>query len=129
MARILVVEDSRTQAGELRLLQTGKMPLRNDRLDLARLTRDTVADYRGVFEQAGLAVAVDVPQTPVWVHGDAARLAQVLHNLVDNSIKFGRRGGQVAVSLAPDQNRSWAILIVRDDGAGIEPETLARLFE
>jgi CheY-like chemotaxis protein len=70
-----------------------------------------------------------VPETPVWVVGDVARLTQVLDNLLENARKFTDRGGEVAVRLVGDGASGHAIVSVRDTGIGIEPRTIPGLFE
>ena len=107
----------------------GKIRLRRERLDLARLVRTTAGDRRHALTDVGVALTVETPETPVWLTGDATRLAQVLSNLLDNAAKFTDRGGRVEVKLTADESRRWAELRVRDTGVGIEPELLARLFE
>jgi signal transduction histidine kinase len=64
---------------------------------------------------------------PVWVEGDATRLAQVLGNLLHNAAKFTDPGGQVRVRLATLGQR--ARVTVTDTGFGIEPEVLPRVFD
>ena len=59
---------------------------------------------------------------------DSDRLRQVLSNLVDNGIKYGRPGGSLTVS-AGAKAGGWLEVCVRDDGPGIPPEALARVFE
>ena len=107
----------------------GKIALRRERLDLARLARDSTDDHRPAFEQPGLTLAADVPETPVWVMGDSTRLAQVLDNLLHNAAKFTDRGGKVTVRVVLDGDRRQAVLSVSDTGTGIEPEMLPRLFD
>ena len=113
----------------------GKIRLRRERLDLARLVRTTAADHRHALTEAGLELSVEAPETPVWLTGDATRLAQVLSNLLDNAVKFTDRGGRVAVKLtAPGEPGASAPggsaeLRVRDTGVGVGPELLPRLFE
>ena len=113
----------------------GKIQLRRERMDLARLVRTTAADFRHALTEAGVALTVQTPETPVWITGDAMRLEQVLSNLLDNAAKFTDRGGRVTVMLsaAGEPGASapggQAELRVRDTGVGIEPEVLARLFE
>jgi CheY-like chemotaxis protein len=70
-----------------------------------------------------------VPPAPVWVAGDAARLAQVLTNLLDNAVKFRADGGRVAVRLTAPAGLGQAVLEVADDGSGITAEMLPRLFD
>jgi signal transduction histidine kinase len=68
-------------------------------------------------------VAAGVPA----VHGDSARLVQVLTNLLGNSLKYTERGGSVTVHAAP---RGDSVLItVRDTGSGIPADILPRIFE
>jgi PAS domain S-box-containing protein len=107
----------------------GRVTLRPERLDLARLTATAAGDRRPLFEKAGLALAVEVPATPVWVTGDPARLTQVVTNLLDNATKFTDRGGRVTVRVAADPAAGRAVLTVRDTGVGLPADLLPRLFE
>jgi PAS domain S-box-containing protein len=104
-----------------------KVTLRRERLDLGKLVRLAVEDQRPAFDAAGVALAVDAPPDPVWVHGDQTRLTQVVGNLLHNALKFTDQGGSVAVRVQAPNGR--ATVAVRDTGLGIEPEMLARLFE
>jgi PAS domain S-box-containing protein len=105
----------------------GTVRLRRERLDLARLVRAAVEDRRAALAQAGLTLTVQTPETPVWVSGDATRLAQVLQNLLDNAGRFTDPGGRVAVDL--EAAAGEARLRVRDTGVGIDAAMLLRLFE
>ena len=110
-------------------LTRGKMQLRTQRLDLAQVTRTAAEDYRPVLAQAGLTLRLDVPTIPVWVMGDVTRLTQILNNLLDNAIKFSEGKGEVAVRVTADAAKRQAVLSVRDQGVGIEPEVMPRLFD
>jgi PAS domain S-box-containing protein len=107
----------------------GAIRLQRERLDLARLVRTTAEDHRPALERAGLALAVTVPETPVWVNGDGTRLAQVVGNLLDNAANFTGRGGRVTVTVEVDREGRRAEVQVADTGAGIGREVLPRLFE
>ena len=106
----------------------GKIVLRSERLDLAALTRQTVADHRALVEQGGLVLDTDVAPGPLWVEGDSARLAQILGNLLNNAIKFTDRGGHVGVRLRSDAEGKHALIDVSDTGIGMTPDTVASLF-
>jgi signal transduction histidine kinase len=110
-------------------ISRGKVRLRRERLDLSRLVRTGAEDRRPCLERAGLTLTVEVPETPLWVTGDPARLSQVLNNLLHNAAKFTDPGGRVGVGLTPDGAGTQAVLTVRDTGMGIEREVLPRLFE
>jgi PAS domain S-box-containing protein len=107
----------------------GKIELHCERLDLGRLARLAAEDRRSALEAAGLALAVQTPETPVWVSGDATRLAQVVGNLLDNARKFTKAGGRVSVRLTADATAHEVVLDVLDTGMGFEPTEAARLFE
>jgi CheY-like chemotaxis protein len=109
----------------------GKILLRPERLDLARLVRDATEDCRSLLEEGGVAFTLKLPEEPVWVEGDPTRLAQVMSNLLQNAVKFTDRGGHVTVRLAVDAigGAGRATVTIRDTGIGIEPEMLPRVFE
>jgi PAS domain S-box-containing protein len=107
----------------------GRARLRSERLDLARLVRTVVADRRPLLEEAGVALTVKTPPTPVWIMGDSDRLAQVFDNLLDNETKFVDRGGSVTVVLTVARESSEAVLTFTDTGIGFAPEMRDRLFE
>jgi signal transduction histidine kinase len=113
---------------DLSRIGRGKIVLHPERLDLARLVRETVEDRRGSFAEAGLELLVETPTDPVWVNGEGRRLVQVVGNLLHNAQKFTDRGGRVSVTVARD-GEDQAAVAVRDTGIGIAPEMLGRLFE
>ncbi|HEV8334923.1 MAG TPA: ATP-binding protein [Candidatus Polarisedimenticolia bacterium] len=111
---------------EVSRITHGKITLRRERVDLARLVRQSVEDHRALLEASGVSLEAEVPQVPLWVVGDPTRLAQVMSNLLDNAGKFTPAGGRVTVKLAAGDE---AVLTVCDTGIGIEPDVLPRIFE
>ena len=107
----------------------GKVQLRKERLDLARVAGQSVEAHRSAFAARRVGLRLEAPDTPVWVSGDATRLTQVLDNLLANALKFTAEGGAVAVAITTGGDGRHAALAVRDSGVGIEPEMLPRLFE
>lgn len=96
-------------------------------LDLGKLLRDVVSDYRPQFETAGLKLTMNVPEQPVHIEGDRTRLSQCVGNLLHNALKFTPQGGTVSLALYPDATQ--ADVEVTDTGPGIPPELLSKLFE
>jgi signal transduction histidine kinase len=105
----------------------GRVLLKPERLDLIRLVRESVEDCRGVHEEAGLTLALEVPEGRVLVEGDPARLSQVVGNLLRNAAKFTDPDGCVMVRVACDSQ--WATVAVRDTGIGIAAEMLPHVFD
>jgi two-component system CheB/CheR fusion protein len=114
---------------EVARLNRGMVELRLTQLDLGQLVRTVAEEHRAAFGQAGLTLTLELPPAPVWVMGDASRLALVLTNLLQNAVKYGAGGGAVNVRLGTDAHPGQAVLAVRDDGVGIAPDLLPRLFD
>jgi PAS domain S-box-containing protein len=108
-------------------ISRGKITLDRSRVDAREVVRRTCEDHRSIFERRGIHLSVATPATPVWIDADATRLAQVLGNLLQNAAKFTRENGSTSVSVTAAEGR--AELRVRDDGIGIAPELLDRVFE
>ena len=71
---------------------------------------ETAEDRRGSLTEAGLDLQLDVAASPLWVNGDATRLAQVVGNLLQNALKFTDRGGRVTVCVAPAADGRHALV-------------------
>jgi signal transduction histidine kinase len=103
----------------------GKLRLQREPVELGEIVRRTVDDLRTEAEARGNALELVPAAEPLWVDGDAARLAQIVGNLLHNAAKF-TQGGRIEVSLGRD--RGDVMLRVRDTGAGIRAEDLPRVF-
>lgn len=104
----------------------GKIELKLERLDLAEVTTRAVEMAMPLIEQRAHHLDVDVP-SGLTVRGDAVRLAQVVANLLNNAAKYMEKGGRIGVRAA---RSGGAIEVrVRDQGIGIAPEMLPRVFE
>jgi signal transduction histidine kinase len=86
----------------------------------------TVEDHAASFAEAGLEVGVSVPERAVWVDADPTRIAQAVGNLLGNALKFTSRGGHIAVAV--EEEDGHAVVRVEDDGVGMSPEILGRIF-
>jgi len=106
---------------------SGKLDLEMATLDLPALVRASVDSARPTASANGVALEVVISPLSSPISGDAARLQQVVTNLLTNSLKFTARAGRVMVRLA--QQESKAVLTVADSGSGIRPEVLPFVFE
>lgn len=107
-------------------ISSGKLLIRREHEDLVELVRAVVDDHRAEAEREGVSLTFTGGE-PLWVLGDATRLAQCVGNILANAIKFTDRNGQIAVVVA--REGETAVIRVRDDGVGMDAETLARAFE
>jgi two-component system CheB/CheR fusion protein len=105
----------------------GQVTLQPERIDLAALVERAVELNREQIELRHHRLSVDLPRDPIWLEGDATRLAQVFGNLLNNAAKYTDEGGEISVSAAIEDNR--AVFRVRDTGIGIAPELLPHIFE
>ena len=111
---------------DLSRVEAGRLELRYERVDVARLLAETLATVRPLAEARNLTLESADAQ-PLEADVDAARLRQVVYNLVSNAIKFTPAGGTVSVSLSQDEDSLR--LTVTDTGAGIDPADQGRVFE
>jgi PAS domain S-box-containing protein len=105
----------------------GKIELQLTTVDPREIARRSCADCRSLFEERGVDLVLAESAEAVWVRADPARLAQMVHNLLGNALKFTSPGGRVHVAV--EQRDGACEVSVRDDGVGIEPENLGRIFE
>jgi two-component system sensor histidine kinase MtrB len=111
---------------ELSRLDAGQEPLRRESIDLAAIAHESVELLRPLAAARGLALRLDLVSAPGA--GDPDRLAQVIANLVGNAIQHHGPGpGSVTVTTRREGHRM--VLGVTDDGPGIPPEHLLRIFE
>jgi PAS domain S-box-containing protein len=107
-------------------LDSGKLHVEIEPCDPLEIVR-TEIEAASAHAPESVALAIDAPaQVPV-VSADAGQLRQVVANLIDNAIKYSPVGGEVTVSLRPDNGS--VRLEVSDTGIGIPPEERRRIFE
>ncbi len=103
----------------------GRLELRTAPVDLVAVVQEALAQARPLAEDRQVALAATV--SPAVVKGDAAMLARVVGNLLENAIRYNRPGGRVNVELVEADGE--AVLRVQDDGVGIPAEDQPRVFE
>jgi len=116
----------------------------DDLLDVSRITRGKVElklaqlDLRTAIEQAVEActpaadaakhtLEVSLPDQPLYSYADPARVTQMISNLLSNAVRYTKKGGKLSVEARVDG--SEAVILVRDNGQGIAPDMLDRVFE
>ena len=133
-------------------ISRGTVQLRPERIDLRTVVGQAVDASRPLYQADGRTLTVELPPAPVYIQGDMTRLIQVVSNLLNNAAKFTNEGGRVWLTLERVDGESnpntvrgrsartgryagagpaspTARLRVRDDGIGIAPNQLERIFD
>lgn len=105
----------------------GKIVLRPERALVADVVSQAIQACRPAIEASGHELTVHVPEGPIAIMADPARLAQIITNLLQNAVKYTDRGGRITVVVESDDRE--ATIRVRDNGIGIAPEVLPRIFD
>ena len=110
-------------------IQDGRFNLNLEEVDLAAEVEDAVFTYRNLMDQDGIELRYDCDEAAIpMIEGDPERLKQVLLNVLDNAVKYGRDGGTIEVSLTAEKEGGVAIR-VRDHGPGIPEDELPHVKE
>lgn len=112
---------------EVSRITTGRVQLHQERIAVAGVVEQAVETARPLVEQHRHELTVTVPPQPIMLYADAARLEQVVVNLLTNAAKYTNDGGHIWLSV--QQEGDEAVLRVRDTGVGIAPELLPRIFD
>ena len=108
-------------------ISQGKITLRREPLNLTGLLAQTAEDLRPMADTHGGALKVSVPADRLWVEADPTRVAQMISNLLHNAIKYSSPNGRIELGLIREGGQ--AVVRVSDNGLGIPPEMLDRIFE
>ncbi|MES2886545.1 MAG: response regulator [Pseudomonadota bacterium] len=108
-------------------ISQGKIVLKVEPMDLAAAIAHGVETVRLFIDARHITLTQHLPAHPVWLHGDAARLSQVVANLLNNAAKYTQEGGAIHLALSVEDGR--AVVCVKDNGMGIDAELLPNVFE
>ncbi|MFD2572434.1 sensor histidine kinase [Spirosoma soli] len=109
-------------------LETGEVKMNFGRVDLAQVTHEIFEQLEKITHAKHTSLRMKTPHPgPVWVKADPQRIMQVMTNLIENAVKYGNENGRVLVSL--EEEKKHILVSVKDDGPGIPPEHLSRIFE
>jgi two-component system, sensor histidine kinase len=108
-------------------IATGKVVLQRELVDMRTVVQVAVESSQPMIDAAGHRLQLQLPAQEVRVIGDLSRLAQAVGNLLNNAAKYTPAGGRIAVTLG--QADGEAVVNVADNGVGIPPDMLARVFD
>jgi PAS domain S-box-containing protein len=108
-------------------LTKGKLRLQKEMVDLRVVVNHAAESARPLMDARKHDFSVSLPTKPIWVMADPARMEQVIVNLLNNAAKYTNANGLVRLTVTREDHE--AVVVVRDNGVGIEPELLPRVFE
>jgi two-component system phosphate regulon sensor histidine kinase PhoR len=112
---------------ELSRIESGELSMTREPVNVGGAVQTAAERLRPMAEKGHVALSVDVPADLPGVSGDRVSLERAIVNLINNAIKFTPEGGAVRVVARPDSG--GVTIEVIDNGAGIEPQDLPRVFE
>jgi two-component system, OmpR family, sensor kinase len=105
-------------------IDAGQLEIRHDEVDMQQVVENSVALLKPLAEQKQIALRCDLHAARV--SGDAARLCQVVTNLINNAIAYNHAGGQVHMRLTAEEHH--AVVTVSDTGIGIDESDMPKIF-
>lgn len=112
---------------DLSRVSRGRIELKREPLDLASVLRAAIDTSSSMMEARGHHVTVQMPEDRLVLEADAVRLTQVFSNMLQNAAKYTDPGGRIDLSV--HREGTCAVVTVQDNGIGIPPELLPRIFD
>jgi signal transduction histidine kinase len=108
-------------------ITSGKIELRKESVTLGTIVEQAVDMARPALEAQGHRLTLQVPDEPIQLSADTVRLIQVVANLLNNSVRYTEPGGDIRLTCTRDGDQ--VVIVVTDNGRGIEPELIERIFD
>ncbi len=108
-------------------ISQGKIVLSREKVDLNAVISQSAETAQPLIDSRGQRLVVVPLAEPMWLQGDFARLAQIVSNLLNNASKYSDRG--TVIHLHASAEGRGAVIRVRDQGIGIDPQLLPRIFD
>jgi signal transduction histidine kinase len=112
---------------DLARIAQGRFELRKEAVNLGTVLDQALQASDPLIRERGHRLNVAVSAEPLSLDADPARLTQIIVNLLNNAAKYTERGGEISVAVRREKGK--AVISVRDNGVGIPPEMLSRVFD
>ncbi|MBW3549241.1 MAG: PAS domain S-box protein [Proteobacteria bacterium] len=112
---------------EVSRVTRGNIELRCERVDLSEVVRNAVETSKPLIDAGQHHMEIELPDEPLPLHVDPVRMSQVFANLLNNAAKYSDSGGRI--TLAARREGDFVVVSVRDNGLGIAPHMLPRVFD
>ncbi|MEP6894804.1 MAG: GAF domain-containing sensor histidine kinase [Chloroflexota bacterium] len=107
--------------------QTGAARVRSNKVSLAKVVEDTILSFQDEAKSKNITLNVELDNQPFFVEADGVKIGIVVSNLVKNALQFTDANGHIIVKVEEDSG--YMKVTVSDDGIGIAPKDLPRVFE
>ncbi|QOY93291.1 PAS domain-containing protein [Massilia sp. UMI-21] len=108
-------------------VKRGLAEIEKEDLDVALIVGGAVEQVRPLLDMRRHELALELPPEALHVSGDRTRLVQVVSNILNNAAKYTPSGGRIALRVTREDGE--AVIAVRDNGQGIDPQVLPYIFE
>ncbi len=108
---------------------TGNLVLQKKPLDLKKSVQEAVTSLQIKAEEKSIQLKLDLIEAPSIVLADEKRVQQLISNLLQNAIKFTPQFGEIEIIVRTESNRTRALIQIKDNGQGIEPNFLPHVFD
>jgi two-component system CheB/CheR fusion protein len=105
----------------------GQVVLHKRRADIVNIVSAAVDNMRSIIESRHQQLRLSLPEKPVWIQADPARLEQVVQNLLHNATEYTEQRGKLSVTVCNEKTN--VLIKVQDTGAGISQEALPHILE
>jgi two-component system OmpR family sensor kinase len=112
---------------DLSRLESGSLELRPEQVDLGELTRSVSGEFEPTLAQHDSHLELHLPSRAIDAVCDPVRVAQIMRILIDNALTHTSSGTRILVTAGHDNGN--VKLVVRDNGEGIDPQSISRIFE
>ena len=113
---------------EISRIETGRVKLQLETIDLAALLNEVTLSFEGQLVQKAMDLEVTLPDEPPYVYADKGRLTQILVNLIGNAWQYTPERGRITIEVtATDDN--YVQIDIKDTGIGIPEQDLEYVFE
>lgn len=112
---------------DVQRIERGRLSLHRRRIEIGQVIRAVVDNAEHLIRSANHELSVSVPQEPIWIDADDARLEQIFSNLLHNATKYTPPGGRIGIRVVRAGDE--VAVRIRDTGEGIAPERLPRIFD
>lgn len=113
---------------EISKLESGQITINVEKFDIIELIHETVENLEDKAAKENIRIIIDIKSSqPIFVKADRRRIQQVIINLINNSIKYGKDGGRIKINIFPLLDQ--ILVEVTDNGVGIDEKNLPRVFE